>query len=261
MNSVLIVPIPPSAQEPILKTADKFDPLVIYLTIASLTCPLCSERVHFVSKTTGSGKEIKFFSHHPFKVPPTDDETLCPLRSASSSNTNFNRMAEATEKTLAHLSKFKIYLNKVFGNLPGSQEFQHENKLENLCREMNSKWYKKDGFKTAFCFQSLEEILSLFSMFVPFLKKYVPYLDERDHNYIYDHRHHSNTILIWECLHLFKEKSNLKALMKTTLLFLKDHSVEIGEDVTKRDSIEDVIIFWSFGLLFMMPWDALLLEK
>ena len=240
-----------------------FDQLALDLNLGELHCPVCTDDVFFVERHCVSKKNeksiIKYFSHKKAELKIQD----CPIRSENKGgNISDKRLKEIVEviiKTSVHLNNFKYYLEKTFGISLKNQISNYQNETKALFEDINQNWYKKVGIRVALCLNSLENMLSVFTMFAPFLAKEIPYLKGEDISYLYDNDHINSTFLIWKCLHLPRERANLKSLLELSIIFLQNHSIKT--DLISECSSEDKIIFWSFGLLHMVPWHKIVVEK
>jgi hypothetical protein len=204
-------------------------------------CPMCYEEVYHVN-----GNYSKYFSHYPL----TENSPECKYRvKYSPSYSEYE--TRAAVKSLPLLIRFKRVLDYYFSDsATGPLESGRSRIIIELCKRMRENWYDHRLIATAFNFESPEKMYEMFTTLAPFLVKLTPKLNELGLAYLQNEQR-KNSIFLWSCLHVPRERTNLEYLLKLTSRFLANHTVILSQE---RENLEQEIIFWSFGLLSIVPW-------
>ena len=204
-------------------------------------CPMCYEEVFHVN-----GEKAKYFSHYP----KTENSPECVYRVNYIPGNSHHEVTHAVN-SLPLLIEFRRVLDYYFSEIAqGRIASEDQNLIQGLCKSMRDNWYEKRTIRSAFNFESTEEMYNIFTTIAPFLIKLTPKLADLGTSYLLDEPR-KNSILIWRCLHLPRERPNLEFLLRVTFQFLKNHDVKLSN---KPDNLKEEIIFWAFGLLSIIPW-------
>lgn len=206
-------------------------------------CPICWEEVFHVD-----GWRAKYFSHYP----KTEKSPECAYRVKYVPRDAQTEYTNSVTNSLPLLLNFQHVLDHYLnGVASGSINQKHQKLIQVLCKSMRDNWLDSRIIRSAFNFKSPEEMYNVFSTIAPFLIKLIPKLKDFESSYIFNVAQRNNAIFIWNCLHIPRERTNLEFLMQLTIQLLENHGVMLND---KDDNLKDEIIFWSFGILSIIPW-------